>query len=61
MMEAVLEFDDVTFGYSNGGQRVDVLKNASVSFEKGVFYTIVGPSGSGKTTALVLAGALDVS
>lgn len=60
MMEAVLEFDDVTFGYSNGGQRVDVLKNASVSFEKGVFYTIVGPSGSGKTTSLALAGALDV-
>ncbi|MFA5881217.1 MAG: hypothetical protein WC834_03385 [Eubacteriales bacterium] len=35
-MEAVLEFDNVTFGYMNGGKRVDILKNASVSFEKGV-------------------------
>ncbi|PKM45043.1 MAG: ABC transporter [Firmicutes bacterium HGW-Firmicutes-8] len=59
-MEAILEFDNVTFGYSNGGKRVDILKNASVSFAKGVFYTIVGPSGSGKTTSLALAGALDV-
>jgi len=59
-MGAVLEFDQVTFGYSNGGKRVDILKDASVSFEKGVFYTVVGPSGSGKTTALALAGALDV-
>jgi putative ABC transport system ATP-binding protein len=59
-MEAVLEFDNVTFGYSNGGKRVDILKNTSTSFNKGVFYTIVGPSGSGKTTVLALAGALDV-
>lgn len=59
-MGAVLEFDNVTFGYSNGGKRVDILKDVSISFEKGVFYTIIGPSGSGKTTSLALAGALDV-
>lgn len=59
-MEAVLQFDNVTFGYLNGGKRVDILKNVNVYFEKGVFYTIIGPSGSGKTTALALAGALDV-
>lgn len=57
-METVLEFDKVSFGYTNGGRRVDVLRDVSISFEKGVFYTIVGPSGSGKTTTL--AGALDV-
>lgn len=60
MMGAVLEFDNVSFGYSNGSRRVDILKNTSISFEKGIFYTILGPSGSGKTTALALAGALDV-
>lgn len=59
-MGAILAFDHVTFGYMNGGKRVDILKDANVSFDKGVFYTIVGPSGSGKTTALALAGALDV-
>jgi len=55
----MLEFENVTFGYANGNKRVDILKNASVSFETGVFYTIIGPSGSGKTTSLALAGALD--
>lgn len=59
-MEAVLEFENVTFGYSNGGKRIDILKEVNVSFGKGYFYTILGPSGSGKTTALALAGALDV-
>jgi len=59
-MEAVLEFNDVTYGYSNGGKRIDILKAASISFAKGVFYAILGPSGSGKTTTLALAGALDV-
>ncbi|MDP4180276.1 MAG: ABC transporter ATP-binding protein [Bacillota bacterium] len=59
-MDAVLQFDNVTFGYSNGGKRVDILKNVNANFEKGVFYSIIGPSGSGKTTTLALAGALDV-
>ncbi len=59
MMEAVLEFDNVTFGYANGGKRVNILKDTSISFAKGVLYTILGPSGSGKTTLLALAGALD--
>jgi putative ABC transport system ATP-binding protein len=59
-MDAVLSFDNVTFGYSNEGRRVDILKNLNIYFEKGVFYSIIGPSGSGKTTTLALAGALDV-
>lgn len=59
-MGALLEFDGVSYGYSNEGNRIDILKDASVFFEKGVFYTIIGPSGSGKTTSLALAGALDV-
>lgn len=59
-MEAVLKFENVSYGYSSGGKRVDILKDADISFEKGFFYTIVGPSGSGKTTSLALAGALDV-
>lgn len=59
-MDAILEFDKVTYSYMNGPRTINILNEASVSFEKGVFYTIVGPSGSGKTTTLALAGALDV-
>lgn len=59
-MSAILEIDDVSYSYSNAGKRIDILRDAKVSFDKGVFYTIVGPSGSGKTTLLALAGALDV-
>jgi len=59
-MTALLEFDNVSYSYSNGGKRINILKDTSVSFEKGKFYTILGPSGSGKTTTLALAGALDV-
>ncbi len=59
-MQAVLEFDNVTFGYVNGGKRQNILENASITFDKGTFYAIIGPSGSGKTTSLALAGALDI-
>lgn len=59
-METILEFNDVSYGYMNGGKRVNILDKTSVSFKKGVFYTILGPSGSGKTTTLALAGALDL-
>lgn len=57
---AILEFAEVNFSYINGGKRVDILKDANIDFQKGVFYAILGPSGSGKTTTLSLAGALDV-
>ena len=55
----ILTFENVTFGYKNGPNRVNILENADITFEEGVFYAIVGPSGSGKTTTLSLAGALD--
>lgn len=59
-MTALLEFENVSYGYRNNGKKIDILKDASITFEKGRFYTILGPSGSGKTTTLALAGALDV-
>lgn len=58
-MERILEFENISFGYMNGGKRIEILNKASVSFETGVFHAILGPSGSGKTTTLALAGALD--
>lgn len=59
-MENILEFINVSYGYTNGGRKVDILKDTNIAFEKGKLYTILGPSGSGKTTTLALAGALDV-
>jgi putative ABC transport system ATP-binding protein len=59
-MTSLLKFDNVSYSYSNGGKRIDILKDACVEFDKGKLYTILGPSGSGKTTTLALAGALDL-
>jgi putative ABC transport system ATP-binding protein len=56
----LLELNNVSYWYKHEKKRHDILKNINVSFERGIFYTIVGPSGSGKTTFLALASALDV-
>lgn len=56
----LLEFDNVSYSYSNGGKKINVLKDATMGFDKGCLYTILGQSGSGKTTALSLAGGLDI-
>lgn len=57
--KTVLTFENVSFGYKDGTKKLEILKDANVSFENGTFYSIIGPSGSGKTTTLALAGALD--
>ncbi|AST58966.1 ABC transporter ATP-binding protein [Thermoanaerobacterium thermosaccharolyticum] len=43
-----------------GDNKVEALKEVSVSIEKGKFTTIVGPSGSGKSTLLHCMAGLDV-
>ncbi|MBR3117834.1 ABC transporter ATP-binding protein [Oceanobacillus profundus] len=55
----ILEAKDLNYYYQDGEQRRYILKDTSVSFEKGKFYTILGQSGSGKTTLLSLLSALD--
>ena len=55
----ILETKNVNYFYQDGDQRRFILKDTSVSFEKGTFYTILGQSGSGKTTFLSLISALD--
>lgn len=56
----LLELNNVSYWYKHENKRHDILKKINISFERGLFYTIVGPSGSGKTTFLALASALDV-
>ncbi|MDD4503748.1 MAG: ABC transporter ATP-binding protein [Clostridiaceae bacterium] len=55
----ILRTENLSKTYGNGETKVEALKNASFSIEKGEFVSIVGPSGSGKSTLLNLIGALD--
>lgn len=55
----LLETNNISYFYQDGENRRFILKNTSVQFEKGVFYSILGQSGSGKTTFLSLLSALD--
>lgn len=53
----MLELKNVTYSYD---KNENVLKDLSLTFAPGKFYTIFGPSGSGKTTCLSLLGGLDI-
>ena len=46
-MSAVIEFQNVSFRYNEGK---DILKNISLSVEKGDFVAVLGHNGSGKST-----------
>lgn len=56
---AILSTEQLSYYYVDGDHRRTILNQISVSFEKGVFYTILGESGSGKTTFLSLLAALE--
>ncbi|QIL46888.1 ABC transporter ATP-binding protein [Vagococcus coleopterorum] len=57
---SIIEAQDLSYYYQDGDQRRYILKETSVAFEKGKFYTILGQSGSGKTTFLSLVSALEI-
>lgn len=57
--EIVVDVKDVSKEYESQSGKVPVLKNVSISINKGEFVGIVGDSGSGKTTLLNLIGGMD--
>ena len=58
-MTTIFKFDNLNYGYEDGGYKRQILKDLSYEFEQGQFYTILGPSGSGKTTLLSIIAGLD--
>ena len=56
---SVVRIEHVHKDYLLGDQKVQALKDITVSFDPGVFLAIAGPSGSGKTTLLNLIGCID--
>lgn len=55
----ILRVQNLCKTYGKGNAKVDAVKNASFSLEKGAFAAVVGESGSGKSTLLNCIGALD--
>ncbi len=56
---SIVRIEHVYKDYLLGDQKVQALKDITLSFDPGVFLAIAGPSGSGKTTLLNLIGCID--
>ncbi|SRR5690554_161262 len=59
-MTALIEFQQVTKTYGEGGIAFQALKGVDFSIQSGQFVSLMGPSGSGKSTVMNIIGCLDV-
>lgn len=57
--QKLLEVHGLERTFSQGGETLTVLKDLSLSIEKGEMVALVGPSGAGKSTLLQMIGLLD--
>lgn len=57
----VIEIRHLNKYYYMGEQPLHVLKDVSLSVEKGDYLAILGPSGSGKSTLMNIIGCMDRS
>ena len=55
----ILNLQHIYKDYMQGKMEVHILKDISLSVDKGEYLAIMGPSGSGKTTMMNLIGCLD--
>ncbi|MBE5837698.1 ABC transporter ATP-binding protein [Butyrivibrio sp.] len=54
-----LELQNIKKSYGENESRIEVLKDISLSVERGEFVVLLGPSGSGKSTLLNIIGGID--
>ena len=55
----VMELQGIRQSFPQGGGRLEVIRDASLSLFSGELVALVGPSGSGKSTLLHIAGLLE--
>lgn len=58
-MNEIIKMEKVNKSYAMGEESLHVLKDISLTVEKGDYLTILGPSGSGKTTLMNILGCMD--
>jgi len=55
----MITMEGICKSYQMGEEKLQVLKNISLTVEKGDFVAILGPSGSGKSTLMNIVGCMD--
>jgi len=58
-MNNILELQNITKHYKQGGDTIEILKDINLSVSRGELISIIGSSGSGKSTLMHLIGLLD--
>jgi len=58
-MEKIIRIENICKSFGEGDNRVEVLKDISLTVDQGEFVSIMGASGCGKSTLLYLLGGLD--
>ena len=58
-MSTVIEMKNICKSYQMGSEELKILKDVSLTVEKGEYVAILGPSGSGKSTLMNMIGCMD--
>lgn len=56
----IITMQNINKSYRMGNNSLHVLKNVSLTVEKGEYLAVLGPSGSGKSTLMNIIGCMDV-